>query len=132
MTAPAKDMPPAAILLGREIVSSNETTGEVKLRFTGRRQFRNRHGTIQGGFLSAMLDSATGLAALAILADRETALTTSLTTLFHKPATPGAIEAVSQARRIDTRSIEAKADLIAGGAVIASATALLRVVPKHK
>jgi uncharacterized protein (TIGR00369 family) len=128
-----KDMPPAAVLLGREQISKDATTGEVKLRFTARREFKNRHGTIQGGFLGAMLDSATGMAALAILADQETAVTTSLTTLFHKPATPGAIEAVAQARRIDARSIEARAELMAAdGAVIASATAQLRVVPKHK
>ena len=62
-----KEMPPAAHLLGREIVSTDPHSGEVKLRFTASEQFANRHGTVQGGMLAAMLDSATGNAVMARL-----------------------------------------------------------------
>jgi acyl-coenzyme A thioesterase PaaI-like protein len=55
-----KEISPAAILLGREIVSVDTEAGEVRLRFLADRQFSNRHGTVQGGMLAAMLDSATG------------------------------------------------------------------------
>jgi uncharacterized protein (TIGR00369 family) len=128
-----KDMPPAAVLLGREVLSYDAATGKVTLRFTARREFKNRHGTIQGGFLGAMLDSATGMAALTILSEHQTALTTSLDTVFYKPAYPGTIAATAKAHHIDDRSIEAKADLIAeDGALIASATARLRILPKRK
>ncbi len=133
MADPPKDMPPAAVLLGRELISTDAGTGELKLRFTARREFKNRHGTIQGGFLSAMLDSATGMAALANLSEQQTAVTTSLNTVFHKPAYPGTIQATATAHPIDDRSIEATADLIADdGALIASATAHLRILPKRQ
>ena len=56
-----KEMPPAAQLLGREIVSVDPHSGEVKLRFAARTEFANRHGTVQGGMLAAMLDSAKAL-----------------------------------------------------------------------
>jgi acyl-coenzyme A thioesterase PaaI-like protein len=53
------EISPAAVLLGREIVSVDTESGEVRLRFLADRQFSNRHGTVQGGMLAAMLDSAT-------------------------------------------------------------------------
>ncbi|MEH2555680.1 hypothetical protein V1286_003209 [Bradyrhizobium algeriense] len=62
-----KEVPPAAHLLGREIVSVDPHSGEVKLRFTAKKEFANRHGTVQGGMLAAMLDSATGNAVMARL-----------------------------------------------------------------
>jgi acyl-coenzyme A thioesterase PaaI-like protein len=44
---------PAAVLLGREIVSVDTESREVRLRFLADRQFSNRHGTVQGGMLAA-------------------------------------------------------------------------------
>jgi hypothetical protein len=37
----------------------NARSGEVQLRFLAHSHFANRHGTIQGGMLATMLDSAT-------------------------------------------------------------------------
>ena len=79
-----KEMPPAAQLLGREIVSVDPLSGEVKLRFTAKTEFANRHGTVQGGMLAAMLDSATGNAIMARLPSHLTAVTTRLDTRFLK------------------------------------------------
>ena len=51
------DVPPGAQLLGREWLGFD---GEItSIRFEAKPLFTNRHGTIQGGFLAAMLDSAT-------------------------------------------------------------------------
>jgi len=60
-----KEVPPAAVLLGREVISVDAKSGEVQLRFLAHPQFANRHGTVQGGMLAAMLDSATGNAVMA-------------------------------------------------------------------
>ncbi|WP_249140298.1 MULTISPECIES: hypothetical protein [Bradyrhizobium] len=46
----------------------DETGETASIRFQAQQSFTNRHGTIQGGFLAAMLDSATGIRALAALA----------------------------------------------------------------
>src|SRR6266852_8302633 len=91
-----KEMPPAAHLLGREIVSVDPLSGEVKLRFTAREQFANRHGTVQGGMLAAMLDSATGNAVMASLAADRTAVTTRLDTTFVKAAALGPLTATAR------------------------------------
>jgi uncharacterized protein (TIGR00369 family) len=123
-----REMPPAADLLGREIVSVDAASGEVKLRFTARMEFANRHGTVQGGMLAAMLDSATGNAVMAKLPSHLTALTTRLDTQFLRPAALGAIVATARIVHQDDRSVEATAELTDGeGRIVATARAELRV-----
>ena len=90
-----KHIAPAAQLLGREIMSVDPHTGEVKLRFMARGEFANRHGTVQGGMLAAMLDSATGNAVMAGLPSHLTAVTTRLDTQFLKPAGLGEMVATA-------------------------------------
>ena len=106
------EVPPAARLLSREIVSVDSRSGEVKLRFTARDEFANRHGTVQGGMLAAMLDSATGNAVMANLPSDLTAVTTRLDTAFHKPAALGVLTATARLVHRDERSAEVEAELI--------------------
>ena len=82
-------MTPAAALLGREVIEADKVTGEVRVRFLAKHDFTNRHGTVQGGFLAAMLDSATGNAVMAMLPSEQTAVHTRLDISFLKPAGPG-------------------------------------------
>jgi uncharacterized protein (TIGR00369 family) len=97
-------IPPGADLLGREIVEADKDTGEMRLRFLARHDFTNRHGTVQGGFLAAMLDSATGNAVMAMLPPEKTAVTARLDTSFLKPARPGPLYAVARVSERDARS----------------------------
>src|SRR3954465_14889934 len=106
-----KEMPPAAKLLGREIVSVDPQSGEVTLRFTAKEDFANRHGTVQGGMLAAMLDSATGNAVMARLPSHLTAVTTRLDTRFVKPAGLGPITATARLARYDEHCAEVTAEL---------------------
>ena len=117
-----KEVPPAAQLLGREIVSVDPQSGEVKLQFAARQEFTNRHGTVQGGMLAAMLDSATGNAVMARLPPHLTAVTTRLDTQFLKPAVVGTITATARLSHQDERSAEVQAELTdSAGQVVATA-----------
>jgi len=128
MTDHLKESSPAAVLLGREILSVDTESGEVRLRFLADRQFSNRHGTVQGGMLAAMLDSATGNAVIANLPSDRTAVTTRLDTTFVKPAALGPLTATARLVKLDDRSASAEAELIDGsGQVVARARAELRV-----
>jgi uncharacterized protein (TIGR00369 family) len=123
-----KEVPPAAMLLGREVISVDPRSGEVRLRFFAKSDFANRHGTVQGGMLAAMLDSATGNAMMASLASDRTAVTTRLDTTFLKPATMGPITAIARLVRQDERSAEAEAELIdSEGQIVARGRAELRI-----
>jgi uncharacterized protein (TIGR00369 family) len=123
-----KEVPPAARLLGREIISADPQSGEVRLRFFAGSDFTNRHGTVQGGMLAAMLDSATGNAMMASLPSDRTAVTTRLDTTFLKPAATGPITAVARLVKQDEISAEAEAELIdSQGQIVARGRAELRI-----
>jgi uncharacterized protein (TIGR00369 family) len=126
------NMPPGAELLGREWLGFDES-GEIGLiRFEAKACFTNRHGTIQGGFLAAMLDSATGLRALAALPSHQTAVTRGLNTRFLKLASVGTITARARVVEHTERDIVVHAELVdAEGITVADATAQLRIVERR-
>ncbi|WP_315701362.1 MULTISPECIES: PaaI family thioesterase [unclassified Bradyrhizobium] len=127
------ETPPAALLLGREIIAVDPQSGVVQLRFFADPKFANRHGTVQGGMLAAMLDSATGNAVMANLPQNQTAVTTRLDTTFVKPAALGPLTAKARVVKHDARSAIAEAELIdSSGQIVARACAELRVRERSK
>jgi hypothetical protein len=52
--------PPAAELLGFKLVEIDPDAGTIEVGFTATEQFLNPAGTVQGGFLAAMLDDTLG------------------------------------------------------------------------
>ncbi|WP_426435958.1 PaaI family thioesterase [Bradyrhizobium genosp. P] len=123
------DMPPGAQLLGREWLGFDGETASI--RFQAQPSFTNRHGTIQGGFLAAMLDSATGLGALAALPSTQTVVTKSLNTSFLKAASVGPITAHARIVSRTERDMIVEADLVdIQGVTVAKATAELRVLER--
>jgi len=122
--------PPAATLLGREILRIDED-GTVHMRFLAQPEFANRHGTLQGGFVAAMLDSATSVALLAQLPDDRTSLTARLEAEFLRPAPLTVLEARAWVMTRDDRHATTRGELIApDGTVVAAATATLRIIPR--
>jgi uncharacterized protein (TIGR00369 family) len=122
-------VPPAAQLLGREVVEIDQVNGGAVLRFRALPEFLNRHGTVQGGMLCAMLDSATALALYAVLPAETTAVTANLNVSFLKPAKLGMFTASSRLVSRDARIAETTGDLRdEDGLLVATATARLRIV----
>jgi uncharacterized protein (TIGR00369 family) len=83
--------PPAAILLGWELVAVDPDAGTIEVSFTATEQFLNPAGEVQGGFLAAMLDDTLGPALVATLGDGEWAPTVDLQVQFLRPAKPGTL-----------------------------------------
>ena len=74
-----REPPPAAVLLGWELVAVDPEEGTIEVAFTATEQFTNPAGHIQGGFLAAMLDSGPlGPDLVATLGDGEWAPTIDL------------------------------------------------------
>lgn len=123
---------PAATMLGREVVSVDTQAGAITLRYVARHDFANRHGTVLGGFLAAMLDSATGMALMSCLPPEMTAVTTRLDVSFVSPAGLGPILAAARIVRQDARSAEVEAELMnESGDLLAKAKAELRIVRRR-
>ena len=83
------DPPPAAELLGWKLIAIDPDEGTIEVAFTATEQFLNPAGTVQGGFLAAMLDDTLGPALVATLGDGQWAPTADLHVQFMKPAKPG-------------------------------------------
>jgi uncharacterized protein (TIGR00369 family) len=125
-------VPPAAKMLGREVVEIDQVNGGAVLRFRAQPEFLNRHGTVQGGILCAMLDSSTALALYAVLPAEQTGLTANLNVSFLKPAKVGVFTATSRLVTRDERNAETVGELRdADGVLVATATARLRIVPRR-
>ena len=122
------EVTPGAQTLGREWVSCDCAAGRATLRFLARPEFANRHGTVQGGFLAAMLDSATGITLLATLSPELTAVTISLDTIFEKPAPVGVLMVEARVAERDERNATVDAEIIGpDNAIVARGRAKLRI-----
>lgn len=121
-------VPPAAALMGREVLSADPATGEVRVRFFAPPEFSNRHGTVHGGLLGAMLDSTAGNAVLMHLTPDLTSVTTRLDTRFLKPAQLG--ELMARARMVERTDRDAVVDAEIRdhtGTLVATARAEFRI-----
>ena len=132
MLDPEDQVPPAARLLGRQLVSIDASNGEVRLVYCARPEFANRHGTVQGGMLSAMLDSATGYAVLVTLPEGFTVLTRRLETRFLKAASLGEITVIVRIAHKDERQASVGAELMdSTGVTVATGSAELSIRPRR-
>lgn len=122
--------PPAADTLGWELLAVDPDAGTIEVAFAATTAFLNPAGTVQGGFLAAMLDDTLGPALVATLPDREFAPTLDLQVQFHRPARPGRIVGHGRIMR-RTRDIAFLAgELTDGqGSVLATASATAVVRP---
>lgn len=136
MTATALDhlpRPPCAELLGWHVLDARPADGWIRIGFTGRPEFLNPAGTIQGGFLAAMLDDTMGPA---VFAATEGALYTStidMTVSYLKPARVGPLFGEGQVVQLGKTVAFIEARLTDGdGTVLARATSSARLVASAK
>ena len=125
--------PPAAQLLDRKVVALNPAGGTAALTFEAISAFTNRHGTVQGGFISAMLDSAASNALLPTLPADTTAVTTRLDTRFLSPARVGMLSAAAKVVEVDEKTALVEASLSdLAGTVLATASVEFRLLRKKR
>ena len=82
-------MPTAAKTLGWSLIEANPERGEIEVSFEATEDFLNPAGTVQGGFLTAMLDDTMGPALAAVLDAGLYSATLELKVSFLRPAKPG-------------------------------------------
>ena len=123
---------PGAELVGRQVLDVDSRTGVVRLSFVARPEFANRHGTVSGGFLAAMLDSVTAAPILASLPEDLTIVTTELHVYYMKPAQLGQLLGTGQVSSRNEREAESDGELSdSDGNVVARATATFRLVSRR-
>lgn len=83
------EMPSASKLLGWTLRAVDTAAGTIEIGFTADERFLNPAGTVQGGFLAAMLDDTQGPALFAMTGGAVYAPTVDFSISFIKPARPG-------------------------------------------
>jgi uncharacterized protein (TIGR00369 family) len=124
-----KPPPPAAALLGFQLLEIDGAKGTIRVRFTAKPEFTNPIGVVQGGFLAAMLDDTLGPALTATLEPNQFAPTLELKVSFINPAKPGSLigegRVVSRGGSVAFLAGELRTE---DGVLIATATATARIV----
>lgn len=122
--------PPSATLLGWTLVAADADAGTMSVAFEAKPDFLNPLGTVQGGFLVAMLDDTMGPAAVVALGGEGFAQTLEIKTSFLRPARPGRL--VGHARVVhrgrDIIFLEGRLE-DPDGRTVATATATCRIIP---
>ncbi|QKV20170.1 PaaI family thioesterase [Oricola thermophila] len=115
--------PPSARLLGWELVSERPDIGEIEIAFNPDERMINPHGTVQGGFIAAMLDEAMGPALLSMTKGAFAASTLDLTVSYIRPVSPGRVIAKGRVIRHGRSVAYLEAELYEpGGRLLARAT----------
>ncbi len=124
---------PYGELVGTAIVRVDRAEKTLEAAYEAKHEFTNRIGTISGGMLSAMLDSVTGLVALATLPDELTAAHTSLKIEYLRPAYPGRLLGRARVVEHKDRDIRSEGELVdSEGQIVARGEATLRVIRKRR
>ncbi len=72
--------------------------GSAQMRFTAREEHLNQAGTLHGGVLATLVDTAMGAAARSTVDDGDVPATSQLTVTYLRPGTPGTLTVTAQVR----------------------------------
>ena len=81
--------PPAAETLGWELIPEDPEAGTIEIAFHPGQAFLNPHGTVQGGFVAAMLDDTMGPALVSKTDGACIPSTLDMNVSFVRPVKPG-------------------------------------------
>lgn len=124
--------PPGAKTLGWEFLDADFGAGTVDVGFNAKQDFCNPGGSIQGGFLSAMLDDTMGLAVVVKSKGQLYAPTISLNVTFIAPAMPGKLVGRGRILHMGRSICSLEAELFDGTTLLARSTASSRLVDMGK
>jgi uncharacterized protein (TIGR00369 family) len=127
------EAPPSAKLLGWSLRHIDPDAGTIEIGFTADERFTNPGGTVQGGFLAAMLDDTQGPALFGHTHGAAYAPTIDFTISFIKEARPGNFIAKGRVIRMGKTIAFTEAELFDdSGDIVARATFTNRVMRGDK
>ncbi|HYD44200.1 MAG TPA: PaaI family thioesterase [Phenylobacterium sp.] len=122
--------PPCAQTLGARILDADPEAGTLRVAFEGRPEFLNPAGSVQGGFLAAMLDDCMGPAVVVKSGGEFYPATIDLNISYLAPAKAGTLVGEGRVVQLGKTVAFLEGRLTdADGVVVARATASVRVVP---
>lgn len=93
-------MPPTGRLLGQQITEADPEAGRVVIEYEAKPEFCNPMGSVQGGFISAMLDDAAAIACVVASRGKVGVPTLEMKVSFLRAARPGKLRVVGQVMKL--------------------------------
>ena len=97
--------------------------GEARLRFEAREEHLNPAGTLHGGVLATLVDTAMGAAARSVTDDGDVPATSQLTVTYLRPGRPGRLEGTARVRTRGEHLTVCEADVEQDGRSLVHAVA---------
>ena len=107
--------------LGAEAEATGK--GTARVRFEAREEHLNPAGTLHGGVLATLVDTAMGTAVRSATGDDDVPATSQLTVTYLRPGTPGPLEVTAQVRTKGEHLTVCDADVEQDGRAIVHAVA---------
>jgi uncharacterized protein (TIGR00369 family) len=107
--------------LGVEVESADD--GSARVRFEAREEHLNPAGTLHGGVLATLVDTAMGTAVRSATADGDVPATSQLTVTYLRPGTPGQVEVTARVRTRGEHLTVCEADVEQDGRSLVHAVA---------
>ncbi len=121
------DMPPSAAFLGYEFMELDRDAQTMRVHFQARKEMLNPKGTIQGGFLTAMLDDVMGSMVVALTS--KGSVSTDIHTQYLLPVFPGPLIGEARVVHMARATVFTQAALYNDtGEKVAAATQTARMV----
>lgn len=123
---------PALRMIGGEVTGYVQARQEVTMRFEATAQMCHSQVIVQGGFITAMVDSAMAHAAMGCYAERVAVPTLEIKVNFLEAGNPGPMLATARVVRLGRTVGFLEADLHQRERRIATATSTIRIIaPKQ-
>jgi uncharacterized protein (TIGR00369 family) len=107
--------------LGVEVESADD--GSARVRFDAREEHLNPAGTLHGGVLATLVDTAMGTAVRSATDDGDVPATSQLTVTYLRPGTPGPVEVTARVRTRGEHLTVCEADVEQDGRSLVHAVA---------
>lgn len=128
------EVPRAAVseLLQEAFETVDVQSGQLRMQVTAAPTFCNPAGGVQGGMISAMLDTATAGVVDATLLPDQVPVTLSLNVQFLSGARPGVLNAEAHITKRGRDTCFVQGDLYQGKSHVATAQAVLKILTLKK
>jgi uncharacterized protein (TIGR00369 family) len=107
--------------LGAEVQIAGD--GSARLRFTATEEHLNQAGTLHGGVLATLVDTAMGAAVRSATDDGDVPATSQLTVTYLRPGKPGPLEVTARVRTRGEHLTVCEADVDQGDRSLVHAVA---------
>ena len=107
--------------LGAEVVTADD--GSARVRFEARDDHLNPAGTLHGGVLATLVDTAMGQAVRSVTDDGDVPATSQLTVTYLRPGTTGSLDVTARVRTRGEHLTVCEADVEQDGRSLVHAVA---------